>query len=66
VFGDDNVAWYAGDCIFSATIGGKALNISGRMTAVLNRSGGRWLFAMSHFSVPYEEQKTGQPWPEPR
>jgi ketosteroid isomerase-like protein len=63
---EGNVAWCAGDCTISATVGEKRLRLEGRMTAVLRRSGEEWLFAHTHFSVPDREQEAGQSFPEKR
>jgi len=63
---DGNIAWCAGDCTISATVGGERLRLDGRMTAVLRRTGKEWLFAHTHFSVPDREQKASQSFPEKR
>jgi ketosteroid isomerase-like protein len=60
VAGDGNVAWCAGDCIISATVGGEWMRLQGRMTTVLRKAGGKWLFAHTHFSVPDRGQSEGQ------
>lgn len=64
VAGDGNVAWCAGDCIISATVGGERMRLRGRMTVVLRKADGKWLFAHTHFSVPDREQSEGQSFPE--
>ena len=50
--GEMPVAWVAGVCAFSGSMGGKRINIHGRMTAVLVNRGGRWSFEQVHFSAP--------------
>jgi len=65
VAGDDgNVAWCAAECIISATVGGERQRLQGRMTVVLRKTGGKWLFAHTHFSVPDRRQSEGRSFPE--
>jgi ketosteroid isomerase-like protein len=47
-----NVAWVAADMTFKATVDGQELAFPGRLTAVLEKRGDRWLFVQSHFSLP--------------
>jgi ketosteroid isomerase-like protein len=63
IAGEGNAAWCAGDCTISAEVGGKWLRLDGRMTAVLRKAGGKWLFAHTHFSVPDLGQQAGQSFP---
>jgi len=63
---DGNVAWCAGDCTISATIGDEQLRLEGRMTAVLRRNGKEWMFAHTHFSMPDREQEAGKSFPDIR
>ena len=62
--GKGDVAWYAGSCTVEATVGGQDIRMVGRITAVLKKEEGRWLIAMSHFSMPFGGQETGQSWPQ--
>ena len=64
IAGEGRVAWCAGDCTISAEVGGQRLRLDGRMTAVLRRTGGKWLFAHTHFSVPDLSQQAGQSFPK--
>ncbi len=64
IAGEGNAAWCAGDCTISAEVGGQQLRLDGRMTAVLRKTGGKWLFAHTHFSVPDRGQQTGQSFPK--
>lgn len=50
--GEGPVAWVTGLCTFGGSIGGERIHLDGRMTAVLQNHGGRWLFEQVHFSVP--------------
>ncbi len=64
IAGEGNAAWCAGDCTISAEVEGQRLRLGGRMTAVLRRTGGKWLFAHTHFSVPDRGQQAGQSFPK--
>ena len=50
--GEMPVAWVTAFCNFDGRIGGEAIHVEGRMTAVLVNRGGRWVFEQVHFSVP--------------
>ncbi len=64
IAGEGNAAWCAGDCTISAEVGGQRIRLDGRMTAVLRRAEGKWLFAHTHFSVPDLGQQAGQSFPK--
>jgi len=64
IAGDGNVAWCAAECIISATVGGERQRLQGRMTVVLRKTSGKWLFAHTHFSVPDRRQSEGRSFPE--
>jgi hypothetical protein len=49
-------AWVATEMTVHAVIDGKERTFPGRLTAVLERRGGRWLWMQSHFSLPAHEQ----------
>jgi ketosteroid isomerase-like protein len=59
------VAWLAADVTFQFTVKGKQSNLPGRLTAVMEKRGGRWLFMQMHFSTPSCQQEHGHSWPEP-
>ena len=47
-----NVAWTAADVAFKLEAGGQKMTLPGRLTAVLERRGDKWLIVQSHFSLP--------------
>jgi len=47
-----NIAWVAADMTFKVKAGGQDMALPGRMTAVLEKRGEKWLFVQSHFSLP--------------
>jgi len=59
-----NVAWFSSDLTFNYTIKEKALQLPGRLTGVMEKRGGKWLWMQMHFSVPNVNQKKGQSWPK--
>jgi len=63
ISGKGEVAWYAGKCTIEATVDDQDMRLEGRITAVLKKDGGRWLFAMIHFAMPSGAQEAGQSWP---
>ena len=52
-----SVAWVAADVTFNAKVAGQGLALPGRLTAVLEKRGDRWLIAQSHFSFPAPGQE---------
>ncbi len=57
------VAWVAADATFRVQVGGQELSFPGRMTAVLEQRGDRWLFVQGHFSFPAAGQTEGESFP---
>ncbi|MBV1767527.1 MAG: nuclear transport factor 2 family protein, partial [Methanobacterium sp.] len=44
-------------------VGGEKINLSGRLTMVLEKREDNWLIVHLHFSMPSADQKTGQSYP---
>lgn len=57
------VAWLSADVAFHGSVGGQAFVLPGRLTAVLEKRGGDWLFVQSHFSTPLNGQSGGDSLP---
>lgn len=58
-----SVAWTAGDVIIRVIMGGRTLEIPHRLTTVLERRGGEWLFVQWHLSLANAAQAVGQSFP---
>ncbi|MFA5354995.1 MAG: nuclear transport factor 2 family protein [Thermodesulfovibrionales bacterium] len=58
-----SIAWVAADLTFHAQAEGKRIVMTGRLTAVLEKRGDRWLWMLSHFSVPAGGQAEGESFP---
>lgn len=59
-----NVAWLSSDLTFNYTVKEKALQLAGRLTGVMEKRNGKWLWMQMHYSVPNVNQKRGQSWPK--
>jgi uncharacterized protein (TIGR02246 family) len=59
------VAWVTVDAVGHATVGGQTVDLPLRLSAVLERRGGRWLWMQAHASLPASEQATGESFPAP-
>jgi hypothetical protein len=49
---------------FNAMVGGQQLTFPGRLTAVLEKRGDRYLIVQSHFSFPAAGQEEGEAFPD--
>jgi len=58
-----SVAWVAADCVFDVRVSGEEIRLRGRLTAVLEKRGDRWLIVQEHVSMPSGEQREGQSFP---
>ena len=58
-----SVAWAAADCVFDVMASRKKMKLQGRLTAVLEKRGDRWLILQEHLSMPSGEQVEGQSFP---
>lgn len=56
------VAWIGADLTFQYKIGEKTQEMPGRLTCVMEKRDGKWLWVQMHYSVPNVEQKKGQSW----
>jgi hypothetical protein len=56
------VAWIGADLTFQYKIDEKTQEMLGRLTGVMEKRNGKWLWVQMHFSVPNVEQKKGQSW----
>ncbi len=61
-----DVAWLSAGINFHGIQQGKDFDLPGRLTGVMEKRNGIWLWTQMHFSVPSDEQATGQSWPKPR
>jgi len=59
-----NVAWAAADATFKAKVEGQEITLPGRLTAVLEKRGDKWLIVQWHFSFPAAGQAEGESFPE--
>lgn len=57
------MAWCTADINFDGVAGGEAFTVPGRLTAVFERRGDRWLMVNSHFSAPMAGQGEGESYP---
>jgi len=51
-----SVAWLAADIEIHAGVGGIEMRLPARLTAILEKRAGEWLFMQWHASVPTIEQ----------
>ncbi len=58
-----DVAWAAADATFHVKAGGQEMSMPGRLTAVFEKRGDKWLMAQSHFSFPAAGQADGESFP---
>jgi hypothetical protein len=56
-------AWVTAFCGFQVTVRGETMFLDGRMTALFRNTGSRWLFEQIHFSLPNEDQESGESYP---
>ncbi len=57
------VAWFSADLTFNFKIKAKESPLPGRLTGVMEKLNGRWLWMQMHFSTPNREQEQGESWP---
>jgi ketosteroid isomerase-like protein len=60
----DDVSWLSALMTMYATVSGKEVLLSGRLSMVLEKKENKWLFTHLHFSLPANEQETGHSFPE--
>jgi len=58
------VAWVAADVTFNLKVGGQALSLPARLTAVLEMRAEQWLIVQAHFSFPSGTQAEGESFPK--
>ena len=58
-----SVAWVAANVSVHGFVGGQEMSYPGRLTAVLEQRGDRWLIVQFHWSLPSSEQAEGESWP---
>lgn len=63
VHGTPSVAWLMATCRFTVTVGGEAITLAGRYTAVLQKADDRWLIEQIHYSLPAAGQDAGRSYP---
>ena len=61
VYGD--IAAMATECVVNAVVGGQQLTFPLRITGVLQKRNGRWLWVQWHSSAPDSSQETGSAFP---
>jgi ketosteroid isomerase-like protein len=59
------VAWFVADVTFTYKAEGKEAALPGRMTGVMEKRNGKWLWVQMHYSTPSTAQEKGQSWPKP-
>jgi ketosteroid isomerase-like protein len=59
------VAWFAADFTFNFKVQGKEAALPGRLTGVMEKRNGKWLWVQMHYSTPSAVQEKGQSWPTP-
>ncbi len=59
------VAWLSADMNFHGITEGKEFDLPGRLTGVMEKRNGIWLWTQMHFSTP-NSQELGQSWPKPK
>ncbi len=57
------VAWVAADLSLQARVKGREIVMPGRLTVVMEKREGRWLWMLSHLSVPAGGQAAGESFP---
>ena len=57
------VAWFSAEVTFTYKIQGKEDILPGRMTGVMEKRNGKWLWVQMHYSSPNSNQEKGQSWP---
>lgn len=58
-----SVAWLAAEAVVAAQVGGQAVHLPIRFTAVLEQRGDTWLWVQMHASFPAQEQAAGESFP---
>jgi ketosteroid isomerase-like protein len=58
------VAWLNADLTMNFQVGGKDQSITGRLTGVMEKRNGKFMWTQMHYSVPNVSQKKGQSWPK--
>ena len=61
-----DVAWVAAGYIVKAKVQGEEVSIDARLTAVLAKSGDKWLIRQWHLSAPMSGQEAGKSFPKKR
>jgi ketosteroid isomerase-like protein len=58
------VAWISCHMNMEAVVNSQEIFLPGRLSVVLEKRNGKWLFAHLHYSLPAAEQEEGKSWPE--
>ena len=61
---EGTVAWVMAGMAYHIVADGALQTLNGRLTAVLRGTGHAWVFVQLHYSLPAEDQKAGQSYPE--
>jgi len=61
-----SVAWFATDIVFHGKVNSSNFTYPGRLTGVLEKRDGNWLFMQLHLSAPSAQQEQGYSWPKPQ
>lgn len=59
------VAWFSADINLHVKVAEGELDMPLRLTGVMEKRYGRWLWVQMHLSTPSCEQEPGQSWPKP-
>ncbi len=57
------VAWFGANLTFNFKIKDEESALPGRLTGVMEKRNGKWLWVQMHFSTPSSSQGQGQSWP---
>jgi len=58
------VAWFSAEINFHGNIENNEFDLAGRLTGIMEKRDGKWLWAQMHFSTPNIEQVQGDSWPK--
>ncbi len=59
------VAWFSADITFHGKVGEGKFDLATRLTGVIEKRNGKWLWVQMHLSVPSSTQEPGRSWPKP-
>jgi len=66
VSASDVVAWLSADVAFHGKVGEGEFDLPMRLTGVMEKRNGKWLWVQMHLSTPSSGQEHGHSWPNPK